>query len=111
MQEPVALTSLCYLTPAKDLGLPLEEDVRIGVAPQCCCTIADVARGSRPAWEREMKMARARVARMWKRKKSAALYPDVFHNYNLEHGEACPGCGIDCAADVAAKYFDCEDWI
>lgn len=97
---------LCYLTPAEHLGLPLEEDVRIGVrATKIAAQIADVARGSRPAWEREMKMARARVARDVEAQKSAALYPDVFHNYNLEHGEACPGCGIDCAADVAAKYF------
>lgn len=97
---------LCYLTPAEHLGLPLEEDVRIGVrTTKIAAQIADVARGNKKAWKREMQMARARVARDIEQQKKAALYPDVFDAYVENREESCTCCGIDCAADVAARYF------
>lgn len=97
---------LCYLTPAEHLGLPLEEDVRIGVrTTKIAAQIADVARGNKKAWEREMQMARARVARDIEQQKKAALYPDIFNTYAENQEENCTCCGIDCAADVAAQYF------
>lgn len=97
---------LCYLTPAEHLGLPLEEDVRIGVrTTKIAAQIADVARGNKKAWKREMQMARARVTRDIEQQKKAALYPDVFDAYAENREENCTCCGIDCAADVAARYF------
>lgn len=97
---------LCYLTPAEHLGLPLEEDVRIGVrTTKIAAQIGDVARGNKKAWEREIKMAKARVERNIEKQKEAALYPDAFEAYTEGGEDHCTCCGIDCAADVAAQYF------
>lgn len=98
---------LCYLTPAEHLGLPLEEDVRIGVrTTKIAAQIGDVARGNKKAWEREIKMAKARVERNIEKQKEAALYPDAFEAYTEGGEDHCTCCGIDCAADVAAQYFE-----
>ncbi|MEG0874536.1 MAG: B12 lower ligand biosynthesis ThiC-like protein BzaB [Clostridiales bacterium] len=97
---------LCYLTPSEHLGLPLEEDVKIGVrTTKIAAQIADLGRGNKKAWERETAMAKARVARDINGQKDAALYPDVFDDY-IEDTHDCPGCGVQCCADVAAKYFN-----
>lgn len=97
---------LCYLTPAEHLGLPLEEDVRIGVrTTKIAAQIGDVARGNKKAWEREIKMAKARVERNIEKQKEAALYPDAYDAYTEGGEDHCTCCGIDCAADVAAQYF------
>lgn len=97
---------LCYLTPAEHLGLPLEEDVRIGVrTTKIAAQIGDVARGNKKAWEREIKMAKARVERNIEKQKEAALYPDAFEAYTEGGEDHCTCSGIDCAADVAAQYF------
>lgn len=97
---------LCYLTPAEHLGLPLEEDVRIGVrTTKIAAQIGDVARSNKKAWEREIKMAKARVERNIEKQKEAALYPDAFEAYTEGGEDHCTCCGIDCAADVAAQYF------
>ena len=96
---------LCYLTPAEHLGLPLEDDVKIGVrTTRIAAQIADVARGNKRAWAREIAMAKARVARDLEGQKAAALYPDVFDDYPEESHE-CPACALDCCADAAAEYF------
>ena len=96
---------LCYLTPAEHLGLPLENDVKIGVrTTRIAAQIADVARGNKRAWAREIAMAKARVARDLEGQKAAALYPDVFDDYPEESHE-CPACALDCCADAAAEYF------
>lgn len=96
---------LCYLTPAEHLGLPLEEDVKIGVrTTKIAAQIADVARGEKTAWDRELAMAKARVAQDREAQKAAALYPDVFDAYPEEE-HSCPACAMDCCADAAAEYF------
>lgn len=96
---------LCYLTPAEHLGLPLEEDVREGMrAMRIAAQIADIARGDEAAWERERAMAKARVARDIPGQRAVALFPSAYDSYQ-EESHACPGCGIDCCADVAAAYF------
>lgn len=99
---------LCYLTPAEHLGLPTEEDVRTGViTTRMAAHIADIARGNKQAWERDLEMARARVALDMDRQIKAALYPDrleaAARDTHADHN--CTVCGTGCAAQVAAEYF------
>ena len=99
---------LCYLTPAEHLGLPTEEDVRTGViATRMAAHIADIARGNRQAWERDLEMARARVALDMDRQIKAALYPDQLKSAAATASDAhsCAVCGRGCAAQAAAEYF------
>lgn len=101
---------LCYLTPAEHLGLPTEEDVRTGViTTRMAAHIADIARGNKQAWERDLEMARARVARDMDRQISASLYPDRLRSATTKdtHSDyGCTVCGSECAAQVAAQYFE-----
>lgn len=98
---------LCYLTPAEHLGLPNEDDVRAGVqAARIAAHAANIARGRKSAWKRELEMAKARVAMDQKRQLELALYPDKLAA--LKDGAAddrCAVCGDTCAAQVAAQYF------
>jgi phosphomethylpyrimidine synthase len=99
---------LCYLTPAEHLGLPNEEDVRTGViTTRIAAHAADLARGNRDAWDRDVQMARARVGGDWQAQIELAVDPDSARTLLLGkdgHGN-CPACGPSCAADLAARYF------
>lgn len=100
---------LCYVTPAEHLGLPTEEDVKDGViAARIAAHAADLARGDRRAWERDMQMARARVALDLDRQISLSIDPDksraaLGEKAGNEH--TCAVCGDECAAQIAARYF------
>lgn len=99
---------LCYLTPAEHLGLPIEEDVRTGViATRMGAHIADIARGNKKAWARDLAMAKARVNRDLDRQIELALYPDKVKAgaRNASFDQICGVCGSECAAQVAAEYF------
>jgi len=99
---------LCYVTPAEHLGLPTEEDVKEGViAARIAAHAADLARGNRPAWERDLQMAQARTSLDLNRQISLSIDPEKTRlslgNTNAHHH--CAVCGPDCAAQIAAKYF------
>ncbi|MDQ7792104.1 MAG: B12 lower ligand biosynthesis ThiC-like protein BzaB [Clostridia bacterium] len=100
---------LCYVTPAEHLGLPTEEDVRDGVmAARIAAHAADLARGDRRAWERDLQMARAKVALDLDRQISLSIDPHRSRAALGENGEEerlCAVCGNDCAAQIAARYF------
>lgn len=99
---------LCYVTPAEHLGLPTEQDVKDGVmAARIAAHAADLARGSKQAWERDLQMAKSRVARDIASQISLSLDPEKVRAAlgHEEHHEDCAVCGPDCAAQVAAKYF------
>lgn len=99
---------LCYLTPAEHLGLPNEEDVRIGViTTRMAAHIADIAKGNKQAWARDLEMAKARVALNPDREIKAALYPDPLKAAAASAGDShgCVVCGSECAAWVATEYF------
>ncbi|GAW91206.1 B12 lower ligand biosynthesis ThiC-like protein BzaB [Calderihabitans maritimus] len=100
---------LCYVTPAEHLGLPTEEDVKEGViAARIAAHAADLARGNRKAWERDLQMARARVALDWDRQIELSIDPEKVKANIKENGvgeHQCAVCGPGCAAQVAAKYF------
>jgi len=99
---------LCYVTPAEHLGLPNEQDVKDGViAARIAAHAADLARGNKEAWDRDLQMARARVALDFDRQISLSLDPEKLQaavNTGEKHCH-CAVCGPDCAARIAAEYF------
>ncbi len=100
---------LCYVTPAEHLGLPTQQDVKDGViAARIAAHAADLARGSRSAWDRNLKMARARVEQDINLQASLALEAKELNKLAAEGKEdsaACAVCKEECAASVAARYF------
>lgn len=96
---------LCYLTPAEHLGLPTEEDVRTGViATRIAAHAANISRRSKGAWDRNLEMARARVALDLNRQIELSLYPDKLLAAEETIGN-CDVCGEKCASRIAAEYF------
>ncbi|RJR20799.1 MAG: B12 lower ligand biosynthesis ThiC-like protein BzaB [Desulfobacteraceae bacterium] len=99
---------LCYVTPAEHLGLPNEEDVKEGViAARIAAHAADLARGNKKAWERDLQMAQARVALDLERQVAFSVDPEKFRAVlgNGEGEHQCALCGSSCAIQVAAEYF------
>jgi ThiC-like protein 1 len=99
---------LCYLTPAEHLGLPTEEDVRVGViTTRIAAHAADLARGNKEAWQRDLEMARGRVALDLEKQVALAIDPETARAVLSEGNEFdhCAACGNDCVAQVAARYF------
>lgn len=99
---------LCYVTPAEHLGLPVEQDVREGViAARIAAHAADLTRGNKKAWERNLQMAKARVAVDLKRQAGLSIDPEKVKAVKGSEGggRRCAVCGPDCAAGVAAEYF------
>ena len=99
---------ICYVTPAEHLGLPTEQDVKEGaIAARIAAHAADLARGSKQAWERDLQMARARVALDMDKQISLAIDPEKLKAAagNGADDHQCAVCGPECAAQVAARYF------
>jgi len=99
---------ICYVTPAEHLGLPTEEDVKEGViAARIAAHAADIANGNKQALERDLQMAKARVALDVDKQISLSVDPEKSRQAlaGEKGGNHCAVCGPDCAAQVAAKYF------
>ena len=93
---------LCYVTPKEHLGLPNDEDVRVGViAYKIAAHAADVARGRRGSRERDDALSRARFSFDWERQFALSLDPDTarrMHDETLPDGfykeaKFCSMCG------------------
>lgn len=104
---------LCYVTPAEHLALPTAEDVRVGViATRIAAHSADIAKGSRKAWEWDLKMSKARKALDWETQIRLALDPKKAAEVRAKRGvsassasETCTMCGKYCAMDLVGDYF------
>jgi phosphomethylpyrimidine synthase len=98
---------ICYVTPAEHLGLPTEEDVRVGVmAARIAAHAADIAKGVRGAWEWDLKMARARASLDREAVAGLAIDPALVRCYlEKEKGEPCSACGDECALRLVREYF------
>lgn len=99
---------LCYVTPAEHLGLPTEQDVKDGaIAARIAAHAADLAKGNKKAWERDMQMALARVTSNLERQIELSIDPEKARALlGTTHKENCCAiCGEECAVRVAAKYF------
>jgi len=101
---------LCYVTPAEHLRLPNPDDVREGViAAKIAAHAADLAKGNRPALERDAQMARARKNLNWERQIELALDPVKASAYHRESPSAeegvCTMCGKYCAIKLVREYL------
>ena len=66
---------LCYVTPSEHLRLPLLEDVKEGViASRIAAHIADIAKGVRGAFEKDLLMAKYRDEFNWKEQIKLKFY-------------------------------------
>lgn len=101
---------LCYVTPAEHLGLPDIDDVREGViASKIAAHAADIVKGVKGAWERNVEMARARKTLNWDKQIQLSIFPDkamrVRKAKNTSDEKRCTMCGKYCAMDVVEKYL------
>jgi len=93
---------LCYVTPAEHLSIPSLEDVKEGViASKIAAQAADVANGYKGAWDRELKMARARKNFDWEKQYQLAFDPDkpkkCRERKPTPESDMCTMCGEFCA--------------
>jgi phosphomethylpyrimidine synthase len=97
---------LCYVTPSEHLRLPNADDVREGVmASRIAAHAADIVKGVKGAFEKDLAMSRYRKALDWEGQFAMAMDPErarrmrAESGVNEEHG-ACTMCGELCACKV-----------
>ncbi|MDI6752209.1 MAG: phosphomethylpyrimidine synthase ThiC [bacterium] len=84
---------LCYVTPAEHLGLPREEDVKLGViSAKIAAHAGDIAKGRDR--EQDDRMSEARASLDWKKQRDFALDPMKF--WAMKEKEPCSMCGNYC---------------
>ncbi len=101
---------LCFLTPAEHLRLPTPEDVKEGlIAARIAAHIADLVKGRKDAWEKDLAMAKARASLDWKTQIKLAIDPEKARKYREEGGisksPACTMCGEYCAIKIFKEAF------
>ena len=101
---------LCYVTPAEHLCLPSVSDVREGVVvTKIAAHAADIAKGNKPAIERDRQMAVARRNLDWETQMNLAIDPKKARSYREqnppEEDDVCTMCGKYCAIKQVKEYF------
>ena len=99
---------LCYVTPSEHLRLPLLEDVKEGViASRIAAHIADIAKGVRGAFEKDLLMAKYRDEFNWKEQIKLSIDPDkaeaLLETSESASEEGCTMCGEFCAIKLGKK--------
>ena len=93
---------LCYVTPAEHLAIPNIEDVKEGViASKIAAEAADIAKGVKGAWEREIEMAVARKNFDWQKQFELAFDHEKPRKCRerkpTSEQDMCTMCGEFCA--------------
>ena len=101
---------LCYVTPSEHLSLPSIEDVREGViVTRIAAHAADIARGNKFAWERDIQMSKARKALDWETQMKLAIDPITARKIRKENlpceADVCTMCGKYCAMKQVEEYL------
>lgn len=101
---------LCYVTPSEHLKLPSIEDVREGViATRIAGHAADVARGNKKAFRKDLEMSKARKEFDWEKQVELSIDPEKARRYHEEGKSAerdvCTMCGEFCAIKRVKEYF------
>ncbi len=101
---------LCYVTPSEHLGLPVAEDVRLGVvASRIAAHAADIAKGVAGAQEWDLQMAVARKSLDWQKQIDLAIDPVVAGAIYRERRSAsvpgCSMCGELCAMKIVSDHL------
>lgn len=93
---------ICYLTPAEHLGLPTEEDVKIGlIASKIAAHSADIAKGIKRAIKRDKKLSIARRKRDFKKQIELAIETEKpkakYLSLKSKKKDVCSMCSEYCA--------------
>lgn len=93
---------LCYVTPAEHLAIPNIDDVKEGViASKIAAEAADVAKGVKGAWDREVEMANARKNFDWEKQFELAFDQEKPRKCRerkpISEDDMCTMCGEFCA--------------
>ncbi len=95
---------LCYVTPREHLSIPDIEAVKEGVvASKIAAQAADVSKGIKSAWKKEMEMAKARRCFDWDKQFELAFDHDTPRKYRENKstpGDMCTMCGEFCALRI-----------
>lgn len=97
---------LCYVTPAEHLGLPVEDDVYLGVmAARIAGHVADIAKGIPGALDRDRRISVARQNLDWEGVVRESLDPELVKRrlQVTEDREACSMCGKLCAVKISRQ--------
>jgi phosphomethylpyrimidine synthase len=89
--------------------LPELDDVREGVmAARIAGHAADIVKGVKGAWQRDLDMSRARKALDWEAQTRLALDPKRVREVRARRestGDACSMCGKYCAMDLVSQHL------
>jgi phosphomethylpyrimidine synthase len=101
---------LCYVTPSEHLALPSVEDVREGViVTKIAAHAADIARGNKVAFERDVLMSKARKALDWETQMKLCLDPVKARKIRGDNmpceKDVCTMCGKYCAMKQVDEYL------
>ncbi|MGZ7096190.1 MAG: phosphomethylpyrimidine synthase [Methanobacterium sp.] len=100
---------LCYVTPREHLSIPDIEAVKEGViASKIAGQAADVAKGIKSAWNREIQMANARRCFDWEKQFELALDHETPRRYRGNEsipGDMCTMCGEFCALRIVRDHL------
>lgn len=100
---------LCYVTPSEHLGLPTPKDVRDGVVvTRIAAHAADLARGSKKAFELNKAMSEYRKALDWEGQIKCAIDPQKIIDFRKGRDlkdNVCSMCGEFCSMKLIKDYF------
>ncbi len=101
---------LCYVCPSEHLGLPLVEDVKMGViATRIAAHAADIVKLGSKASNWDLKMDQARAKLDWETQLKTALDPEYARKIYLRVKPAvngtCTMCGKYCALKLLAEQL------
>ena len=100
---------LCYVTPSEHLGLPTPNDVRDGVVvTRIAAHAADLARGSKKAFELNKAMSEYRKALDWEGQIKCAIDPQKIIDFRKGrdlNDNVCSMCGEFCSMKLIKDYF------
>ncbi len=104
---------LCYVTPKEHLGLPDREDVKQGLmAYRIAAHAADVAKGHKGAYERDLALSRARFEFRWEDQFNLSLDPETARAYHdktlpqerMKSAHFCSMCGPRfCSMEISQR--------
>ena len=101
---------MCYVTPSEHLGLPSADDVREGIiASKIAAHAADIVKGVKGAWERDLRLSEARKRLDWTAQRELVLDPhrfDEIRNKRITKSDACSMCGDYCAMQIVSRFLD-----
>lgn len=101
---------ICYLTPAEHLGLPTEEDVKIGlISSRIAAHSADIAKGIKKAIKRDRAISLARRNRNFQKQIALALEKErpknIFSSLKSKVEDACSMCAEYCAIKITDEVI------